>query len=347
MAENRFVHPQYSFFNNTPPSFFGIPIETPECISPTKKCLPLSRYFNFNFQVFVEAFGDPIAFINDNRYAVYAVKGNPDDCSRPEGYFNTLGTNPEPIIVGDMYASAPVTDFNDITVISDIPSPYVGVINFMRHEYLDFDDYNPQLPDAYKINVGDCFHFQVYQVGFVGGEIFINVGEPIICSPCFIREEECYNTVMAYRNNENSYGFFFTSEDFQYADYTAKIELPFYLKNPQLLSEESSYQKSDGQYIKLSERIQEQYSLLTDWIPYDWHRKFKIALSCDEVMVNSPNIRQQAYLIPDPFGGLATPIICRESYEIEWDDNVDRLFAQGSTKVIMSEALSLYNSNCR
>lgn len=345
MATNSFQHPEYSFLNNTPPSIFGVPIETPECINPVTRCLPMSRFFNLAFQVYVIEFGDPIAFINDNRFAVYPVKGSPEDCERPDGYFNVLGSTPPPIMVGSIYSTAAVTDFNT-EIVDDIPSPFVGVINFDSHEFEDFEDWNAEVSEEWQINEGDCFHLQVYQVGYVDGEPIINVDQPIICSPCFVREEACYNTTIAYNCNENSYDFFFTSEDSDYNNFSAKIELPFYLKNPQLASEESSYRKSDGSFIKLSERIQEEYVLQTDWIPHDWHRKLKIALSCDTIFVNSPNIRQQAYKIPDPFGGLALPIICKDPYQIEWDDSVDRLMAQGSTKVLNAEALSLYNSNC-
>lgn len=348
MATFTFTHPKFSFLNNTLPSFNGNTIEAPECITPINLCYPMSRFFNVAFQVYVNTFGDPIPFINHNRFVVYPVKGT--DCERPDNYFNAPGTTPPPIIMGNTYTNALVTDY-DVEVIGDVPSPYAGVINFMELLYEDFDEWNALAPEEWRIELGDCFHLQVYQVGWnkEDGEVTLNPGNPLICSPCFIRTEECYNTVIAYNNNENNYGFFFMSSDSGYDDFIAKIELPFYLKNPQLPSEESSYRKSDGKYIKLSERIEEEYSLETDWWLHDWHRKFKVALGCDSVQMNNPNIRQQAYQIPDGTGGLALDVICKEPYEIEWDEDVPGgylLIAKAKTKVKMSEAVSYINSNC-
>lgn len=346
MAVNSFTHPKFSFFNNTPPSFLGVPIITPECITDIASCLPMANFDDASFQVYVNTFGDPIAFINDNRYALYPVKGTA--CERPDGYFNVLGTTPLPVTYGKIYSNSPLTDFND-TVIGDIPSPYVGVINFDDFRIGDIDAWNASVADEWKINVGDCFHLQIYQVGCVAGNVAINVAEPIVCSPCFIRTEECYTSIIYYGCNENVYDFFFHSSDEDYQSFSNKIRLPFYLKNPQLPSEESSYRKSDGTYIKLSERIEEEYSLETDWMPHDWHRKLKVALGCDYVTIQNPNIQQQAYLIPNLIAGVTIQVICKEPYEIEWQEDVPQgayIHAKAKTKVKMSEAVSYINSNC-
>ena len=226
----------------------------------------------------------------------------------------------------------------DVTLISDGPPSAIAVVSFNNQTIASLDDI-PIYGYGGRIGVGDCFKFVLVEYWHSAGTPNVpHQIQTIGCTNCFKRVDElCYKTLLSYINNENNFDFYYNNGT--KLNNQNRVLLPFYLHSPQLLHEESSYQKSDGTYLKLFERIEEELLLQTDYMPQSWHRKLKVALAHDSVFMGNPNYDD---LIP-----LGTNFICRDDYQIAWNENVkDLQLAQASTKVKVSAALSLLNSNC-
>lgn len=187
---------------------------------------------------------------------------------------------------------------------------------------------------ALSYSNGHCFELCVYwfewefsaPVSFPCNEIGFT-SQDVGTTNCFEKSDSCHTTLMLYTPNENSLGF--------YSTYEQSVRLPLSLSRPQYPGEEEGYQKSNGQWVKLSERINKTYELRTDWMPEEWHERLRIALSCDFIYVTNENANltyQQIYK--------------QEEYEIEWDDDYDFPLAKGSAKVYLALLQSSINSNC-
>lgn len=63
--------------------------------------------------------------------------------------------------------------------------------------------------------------------------------------------------------------------------------LPILLDNPKPTQNEEIYEKLSGERVVLFAAINKEYEAQTDYIPYEWHERIVIALSCDKVKINS------------------------------------------------------------
>jgi hypothetical protein len=66
--------------------------------------------------------------------------------------------------------------------------------------------------------------------------------------------------------------------------------LPILLDNPKPTQNEEIYEKLSGERVVMFATINKEYEAETDYIPYDWHERIVIALSCDEVKVNAERL---------------------------------------------------------
>jgi hypothetical protein len=151
---------------------------------------------------------------------------------------------------------------------------------------------------------------------------------------CFqLIDNYCYTTAITYYSNTNNYCFHYMAEN---PSYVNKIRLPMYLRSPQYPSTEKGYQKSNGDFVKLSERINEEWLLEVGWIPGTWHKALKIALSHDYISVdNSAN------------SGLNEFVYCNQPYDILWEKRRwPYPLAKGATKLFKQINLCSVNSNC-
>ena len=190
-----------------------------------------------------------------------------------------------------------------------------------------------------SIPVAGCFRFIIVQTHTdISGNAVSSYR--IGCTNCFVRiSDPCDTGIVQYRGYENQF-------DFTYDDpndtsfFWNRIRLPFYLRYPQFTSKEKGYRRSDGTYLKLSERIQKEYDLVTDYMPEVWHEKFKVALSHDEIIMDNPNITTDRLQLS------TMSVYCEEPYEIQWDEGMRLAEAPAKTKIIRNADVAYLNSNC-
>lgn len=180
------------------------------------------------------------------------------------------------------------------------------------------------------INEGDCFRYIVIQSNVdINGcalESFV-----IGCSNCFYRiDEECDTSKVQYRCNENQFGFNYEVD----TNFVNIIRLPLYLYAPQYPSEKKGYQKSNGQFLKLSERINEEWQLKTDYMVREFHERLVIALAHDSLDILNANKVS------------AGPYFHDSEYNIEWSEDERMIDATAETIVKVSASNNRINSNC-
>lgn len=331
MANTSIFAPRWSFvqLGDTPDYFTQF-----DCVPNPALCLPIRDLNDIRFQMFAHTLSATPAVVFPRRdFIAYPV---PLDVACDEATFKG-GVIPD-LTVRPLRAT--VTHITDKT-----GAVAVGSFKQVTAD-IDFEDF--PIFNGHTIQVGECFKFMIYELWTQSTNPNNIMSSTYLgCSNCFVRvEADCYVSQLQYDNNENNYDFYYDKEGTDLNN-PNRVVLPFYLHSPQLTSEESSYLKSDGTYIKLSERIQEVVQLETDNIPMDWHRKLKIALSHDSVLIFNANFIETAN--PASTNGLiaiSTAFVNKESYEIEHNDQTLSLLAKGRTKLIVSAALSQVNSNC-
>lgn len=149
--------------------------------------------------------------------------------------------------------------------------------------------------------------------------------------------EDCWKSLIEYRSNENSCDFIYEG------DFVNRQLLPMFLSRPQIISEQTSYRKSNGEIIKGNERMDEKWLLETDWFNYSIHKLLKIGLAHDSVKIFSD--------LHSSFNELATidndnpSFICESEYAIEWNEFLT-LEAKGKTELKTRYPFYLLNNNC-
>lgn len=184
------------------------------------------------------------------------------------------------------------------------------------------------------INFDDfqCFSLCLYRASQLGE--FTDV-ECIGTTNCFQKiSNECYTSKLVYGCNENAFDFYTDGTN----PFEVSIRLPLYLHSPQFPGEEKGYQKSDGTYLKLAERVNKTWNLLTDYMPEEWHERLRMALSCDTIEITNEN----ANLVDEL-------IYKQDAYELDenaGDDNHKFPFWRGRTTVFKKLLSNSLNSNC-
>lgn len=295
-----------------------------DCIQSPGLCLPTAFPSNTTFQMFATGVID----IRDcpTIPAANAVRFN----AIPVPYdYNCLGS------ITDITGDFQIPIWNQAMLHSGTAySGFDYILNFDDFWFSNFDDWNAI--SNFPIEVGDCFKYLIVQ-NWVAADSTVMCAVVVGCTNCFIRiaaTDQCFHSVLRYKNEENAYYF-----DYETKSFRNVVMLPFYLKNPQLPIDEKSYRKSDGSYIKLFSRMDEEFELETDYMPYDWHRKLQIALQHDDVIIQNNNKDQLAADMPAQF-------VCTEEYDIEWNAVPYHTVAKANTKVIRASAVNLFNRNC-
>lgn len=80
--------------------------------------------------------------------------------------------------------------------------------------------------------------------------------------------------------------------------------LPIIVKDPKPEQKDEIYTKLSGERVVMYATIDEKYSCETDYIPYEWHKRIVMALSCDTVKINGTRLTKS------------------ESYEIDWENKI-------------------------
>ncbi len=190
------------------------------------------------------------------------------------------------------------------------------------------------------LTVGECFKICFYRVQYNIEDVTTLTGVTttlIGCTEtCFVKiTDECYTSRFTYGCNEDTNGFIYTDESGD-INFTNAVRLPCYLRNMQLPSSEKSYVKSSGAKTKLYERTDEEYDLVIDYMPNQWHKNMKVLLGSDNTQIQNVNSSGNTYW----------PFVNNEKYDIGLPDE-DYPNKPATTKIVRSEALSLINSNCK
>jgi hypothetical protein len=152
-------------------------------------------------------------------------------------------------------------------------------------------------------------------------------------------EDYCYYSLVEYRCDEDSFNF-----NYQTTNFLNRQVLPMNLSRPQIIGEQKSYKKSDGENLKISERLDEKWLLETDWMRYDWHRCLKVALSHDTLIIRNPLANSiDVQLAPPSVRDYG--YICESDYQIEWSEYTVSE-AKAKTELKTAKPFYLSNNNC-
>jgi hypothetical protein len=325
------IWPRYSFVQDS-----GIN-SAADCYPDPKLCLPLSSWVNLVCQVQVDA-TNPLAllaFESGSTSNIYLTPVAPDfPCSY----------NVETSIGGFSNTHYPViADFFE-SYDTGSASPYVYI-------YFDYPMDSGSMDDVTTINntiavpPGTCFKFAlVWDV--LAADSSLLERNYYGCTSLFRRTpiDDPYTSVIAYVNATAALTNPSDAFDFHYTGpHTIapnRIELPCYLRDPTMPSDQKIYTRSDGSNIVLFQRKDEQYTLETDLLPYSWHKALDIALSHDYVTISTPNAA--AF---DPLN-TATQFIKKDNYEIEYMKAPFSSFGKGTCKLLNADPIHLINNNC-
>lgn len=231
-------------------------------------------------------------------------------------------------------------DITDVFVLASSHAPHL-----VSAEYIEIDSdsvfpgrnfvWNLSLgvvaSDVLNYADGECFQFCIYKATQLGPDAGV---ECLGTTNCFRKTSDlCFTSKLTYGSNEDGFGFYTDGTD----PFELSIRLPFFLKNAQYPGEEKGYQRSDGTFIKLAERINKTWDLETDLMPDVWHERLRIALSCDNIELSN-----EAAALTDE------PVYRSEGYEI--DEPVEQFptfpFRKASTKLFKRRLVASVNSNC-
>lgn len=293
---------------------------------PVNKCLPVKDLSDVQFQFYMPNIVKPTGLAK--YYVIPGTVGEVEDllCENvPFEYFK-IGDPSLGCLNGQFLPET----FNLFEPITDAEP--TNLANILLENWNTFS-----LPN--EIKEGDCFRFIIVQSDLSSIEGCVANSYVIGCSNCFWRmpaDEICDTSKVIYKNNENSFGFNYEDKISSLVqEFKNIIRLPFYLYAPQFPSEVKGYQKSDGKYLKLSERINEEWQLITDYMVREWHVRLKIALAHDELEI-----------VNDNRGGSGI-FYCDADYAIEWNEDERIIDATATTTLKLSEANNRINSNCK
>jgi hypothetical protein len=316
MADTDIRAPFYSFVQKEPN---GKP-DPDTCLPIEVNCLPLRNFGELKFQMYAITLSPTPAIAFPERIIFAYPVGLDIDCD---------DIDPLTYLPAATYAL-----IARVELISD----KVGTVAVLLFDDIAQGNFNNLPTSDGIIEVGDCFKLVFVEYWFSSLDPETIVSSAVIgCSSCFQRVDElCWLSQIDYRGADNQFDFYYMEGAVDLA-FENRVLLPFYLKNPQLASEQAAYQISNGSFIKLFERINEEVELETDYFAHIWHRALKIALAHDTIEITSENYLQ---LAPN----LGVGVVCEAPYEIDWQENYTQ--AKAKTKVKISAPLSLYNSNC-
>lgn len=296
------------------------------CYPDPKACLPSSGIHNLSFQAAVVI---PLSsLLTFAESTIYLSSVPPDfDCSVRTQDFSAGTTTPLNHLVLMTYGAAEISPYGDDYQIARM------WFNTWNNDYATCTEAN----NAIAMPPGTCFKLvlvgDTYAAGLLTQRTYYG------CTNCFVVVPvgECYTSALAYSNPVNAFGFDYSDAP---AGYVNKVELPCYLRDPVLESEQKVYTRSDGTLVKLFERKEERYELETDQMPYLWHRALDIALSHDSVSIQNANASGF-----DPLH-TAMQFVKKGAYEVEYNKAPLSAFGKGKCTLSNALPLSLINNNC-
>jgi hypothetical protein len=329
MSVNPNIWPIYSFVQDSS-------VTDSNAIYPDAEInLPLSSWNNLKCQVQIDGSG-PLSFIGGvggSTSLIYLTPVDPDwTCTYN---VESLGvTTPH----FPSHTHHPV--IYDLAAIYDTgaASPYVYIYFNLPNDGGDMDT-TTTANNTISVPIGSCFKFALVW------DVISPLGTHIAryyygCTNLFRRipADSSYTSVVSFSNLSDAFGYH-NSGPIAIQPVNA-IELPVYLRDPELASEQKIYTRSDGSNQVLYQRKDEVYTLETDTMPYLWHKALDIALSHDSVSIQSPNTT--AF---DPLNA-ATQFVKKENYQIEYNKAPFSNRGKGTCKLTNADPIHLINNNC-
>lgn len=193
-----------------------------------------------------------------------------------------------------------------------------------------------------NIDYNHCFIFSVSDP-----DENYNLGQ-YFSRTCFFHLQEendlmrCENTLIRYRNKENSFGFIYCRPIEAGPDIYNYVRLPFNVSRPQYPETKNIFQYADGSQKIVDSVIKKTLQLDTDYMSAEWHEVLKIALSHDDVTIFPGVIN----FIGSPADyDHALGIVPEDDYNIQWHDRVRQLRAPAQTRVSITPFAAI-NPNC-
>lgn len=267
------------------------------CDEEHTACLPVYDLNDLRFQLVTDFPGT--AVVGNNRNILLAIPC--DGCS------DYTGTD-----LHNIFTSGVLGNIGHLQSANE-PEQLSDDTAFAGDNYLW--NFTPLLTNI-SYSAGDCFSLCIYKLTIDKNLLTLISSECLGTTNCFTKiSDKCHTTRIQYSFNESSMGFYGSNP-------TLSVRLPVYLSRPQYPGEEKGYQKSDGTFLKLSERINKEWILKTEWLPDALHERIRVALSADFIQVWNEN------------ENLALEGIYRDAdYTIEWHEEIDFPLAKATTTV--------------
>lgn len=274
--------------------------------NPDYEVIPLCTRYKFMATGGIELTSDlfPLAVGN------YAPVG--DEPQIPEGTYDLPSFL---AIVSDLYeTSISSLDFIDCCEIPEISRIVVffnatgfaknlSLNRYYAHGYVDF----PEESMVGKVAPEQCFRYCILDSN----------DEVLGCSNLFYNElDDCYLSQVTYYNEENSYGFKYSSynigEDTFFTE--NQLWLPIYLRRPTNPITETVFRRSDGSKQRLSTIIEKEWEGKAGYLSNEQRDRLTAALKSDVLIVNNAysgvNYRmiQEGDITPDYPEDINTPL---------------------------------------
>ena len=232
------IFPKYSFVQNGAETYDS-------CYADASFCLPTSSIGNLKFQVTINiAVSDIARFFSNINY--FAIVPADFDCSARQYDWVDGGL-------------APAHPLHHLPIMTDLNAQ--AVFNGTSYDVTMWASGTPSSVDYNSLTtannvmacpIGTCFKL-VLVSDYYSGDLWPT--DPYVeglakrwyygCTTCFTRIalQECFTSVLSYSNNSDAFDFNYSAAP---AGYKNRVELPIYLSNPMLETDEKIYTKSDG-----------------------------------------------------------------------------------------------------
>jgi len=274
-------------------SFLQLSESDPTCSSSERPCLPVKELNDLAFQMIASVTGADKATFYDTVFINAAISF---DCKAS-------------LLTEENWTG---TWFK--TTIGAGSEPDIWVGNFVYNTGAIWS----------LIDINQCFGIILYAEG----------GAEVACfDTCFKKiTDDCYTSVIGYRNNENAFDF-----DYSESTFFNRVRLPLYLHSPTNSEEQKTYSKSNGSSVKLMHRIWKDYRVKTDYFTDGMLERFAVATAHDGVYITCS------------YSDLSNAQFIRtEKVEIDWQEENIPVFnlAQGKTTLRLASPRANINSNC-
>ncbi|WP_418894223.1 hypothetical protein [Limibacterium fermenti] len=195
----------------------------------------------------------------------------------------------------------PVKNLNDLRFfidnsITELNVDIVGLNGEMIREFVhSFNYFSTGLDLSGILTAEDCFRLKLTDK--TAGKVYY--------SNVLVYLPETEYLHLSYWCDKDEFGFHYE------ANKPNTVRIPAILRKPSYVENAEKYTDSNGKTRVLYKEIQKKYALQTDYMPYSWHDKLKIALSHDLVKINDTEMDETGnYTLGDEINESACGVEC-------------------------------------